>query len=186
MPTCIAPGDYLMRVELLALHSASKQGEAQFYRECAQILRNMKNRSGEIHKEDPTPEGCDNLIRHSRLPSTQSLENISLAFDISLDDFYFLHPQVDDKCSNLWLETSCCVRLIGNVATYSGFPTPTPGTVYPQPSPTPTSAPPLIVTDHLWSTAAGTLNDSWNPSFSADNCVSQEGKSYCILRCDGR
>jgi cellulase len=26
MPTCIAPGDYLMRVELLALHSASSQG----------------------------------------------------------------------------------------------------------------------------------------------------------------
>jgi hypothetical protein len=26
LPTCIAPGDYLMRVELLALHSASSQG----------------------------------------------------------------------------------------------------------------------------------------------------------------
>lgn len=31
MPTCIAPGDYLMRVELLALHSASSPGGAQFY-----------------------------------------------------------------------------------------------------------------------------------------------------------
>ncbi|KAF2030731.1 cellulose-growth-specific protein [Setomelanomma holmii] len=37
MPTCIAPGDYLMRVELLALHSASTAGGAQFYMECAQI-----------------------------------------------------------------------------------------------------------------------------------------------------
>ncbi|KAH7076145.1 glycoside hydrolase [Paraphoma chrysanthemicola] len=37
LPTCIAPGDYLLRVELLALHSASKQGEAQFYMSCAQI-----------------------------------------------------------------------------------------------------------------------------------------------------
>jgi lytic cellulose monooxygenase (C1-hydroxylating) len=36
MPSCIAPGDYLMRVELIALHSASKPGEAQFYMECAQ------------------------------------------------------------------------------------------------------------------------------------------------------
>ncbi|KAF1917469.1 glycoside hydrolase [Ampelomyces quisqualis] len=39
MPTCIAPGDYLMRVELLALHSAGSAGTcgAQFYMECAQI-----------------------------------------------------------------------------------------------------------------------------------------------------
>ena len=37
MPTCVAPGHYLMRVELLALHSASSQGAAQFYMECAQI-----------------------------------------------------------------------------------------------------------------------------------------------------
>ncbi|KAF1352945.1 glycoside hydrolase [Lizonia empirigonia] len=37
MPTCVAPGNYLMRVELLALHGASTVGGAQFYMECAQI-----------------------------------------------------------------------------------------------------------------------------------------------------
>ncbi|TEA14873.1 putative endo-beta-1,4-glucanase D [Colletotrichum sidae] len=37
LPTCVAPGDYLLRVELIALHSASSQGGAQFYMECAQI-----------------------------------------------------------------------------------------------------------------------------------------------------
>ena len=37
MPSCIAPGQYLMRVELLALHSASSAGQAQFYQSCAQI-----------------------------------------------------------------------------------------------------------------------------------------------------
>ncbi|KAK0735284.1 glycosyl hydrolase family 61-domain-containing protein [Lasiosphaeria miniovina] len=37
MPSCIAPGNYLMRVEIIALHSASTQGLAQFYMECAQI-----------------------------------------------------------------------------------------------------------------------------------------------------
>lgn len=31
LPSCITPGDYAMRVELLALHSASSQGGAQFY-----------------------------------------------------------------------------------------------------------------------------------------------------------
>ncbi|OTB09652.1 glycoside hydrolase family 61 protein [Hypoxylon sp. CI-4A] len=37
MPQCVAPGDYLMRVELIALHGAQMQGQAQFYMECAQI-----------------------------------------------------------------------------------------------------------------------------------------------------
>ena len=38
MPSCIAPGQYLMRVEIIALHSASIPGEAQFYMECAQYV----------------------------------------------------------------------------------------------------------------------------------------------------
>jgi cellulase len=37
MPTCVAPGDYLMRVELLALHSASSAGGAQFYMEVSNL-----------------------------------------------------------------------------------------------------------------------------------------------------
>lgn len=37
MPTCVAPGEYLLRAELIALHSAGSQGGAQFYMECAQI-----------------------------------------------------------------------------------------------------------------------------------------------------
>ncbi|KAI5861452.1 glycoside hydrolase family 61 protein [Durotheca rogersii] len=37
LPQCIAPGDYLMRVEILALHSAHMQNGAQFYMSCAQI-----------------------------------------------------------------------------------------------------------------------------------------------------
>lgn len=36
MPSCVPPGEYLMRVELLALHGAYAYGEAQFYMECAQ------------------------------------------------------------------------------------------------------------------------------------------------------
>ncbi|KAF2821523.1 hypothetical protein CC86DRAFT_426891 [Ophiobolus disseminans] len=31
MPTCVAPGHYLMRAELLALHGANQWGGAQFY-----------------------------------------------------------------------------------------------------------------------------------------------------------
>jgi cellulase len=31
MPTCVAPGQYLLRAEIIALHSASQAGGAQFY-----------------------------------------------------------------------------------------------------------------------------------------------------------
>lgn len=37
IPACIAPGQYLLRGELIALHGASSSGGAQFYMECAQI-----------------------------------------------------------------------------------------------------------------------------------------------------
>jgi cellulase len=37
IPTCLAGGDYLLRVETLALHSANKPNQAQFYQSCAQI-----------------------------------------------------------------------------------------------------------------------------------------------------
>jgi len=37
MPTCVPSGQYLMRVELIALHSAYTQGQAQFYVACANI-----------------------------------------------------------------------------------------------------------------------------------------------------
>ncbi|KAF2737906.1 glycoside hydrolase family 61 protein-like protein [Polyplosphaeria fusca] len=37
LPSCIAPGQYLLRAELIALHSAKNQGQAQFYMGCAQV-----------------------------------------------------------------------------------------------------------------------------------------------------
>ncbi|KAI0968048.1 glycosyl hydrolase family 61-domain-containing protein [Xylaria arbuscula] len=37
IPSCVAPGYYLLRVEHIALHSASTSGGAQFYQGCAQL-----------------------------------------------------------------------------------------------------------------------------------------------------
>jgi hypothetical protein len=37
IPSCIAPGDYLLRVEHIGLHVAQSVGGAQFYLSCAQI-----------------------------------------------------------------------------------------------------------------------------------------------------
>jgi LysM repeat protein len=83
---------------------------------------------------------------------------ISLAFGISVDDFYFLNPQVDHQCSNLWLETSYCVSPVGNVATYANYPTSTPATVFPKPTPPPTTSYAPIPTPALSATAEGTIS----------------------------
>ncbi|KAK3685309.1 glycoside hydrolase family 61 protein [Podospora appendiculata] len=37
IPACIAPGQYLLRAEMIALHGASSYPGAQFYMECAQL-----------------------------------------------------------------------------------------------------------------------------------------------------
>jgi len=37
IPTCVAPGFYLLRVEHIGLHSASNTNGAQFYQACAQL-----------------------------------------------------------------------------------------------------------------------------------------------------
>ncbi|CAO2651320.1 Nn.00g096170.m01.CDS01 [Neocucurbitaria sp. VM-36] len=48
---------------------------------------------------------------------------LSIEFGISLRAFYFLNPQIDSQCSNLWLETSYCVQPVGDMASYPGFST---------------------------------------------------------------
>ncbi|CAN8105951.1 unnamed protein product [Discula destructiva] len=37
LPECLAPGQYLLRAEIIALHSAYSQGGAQFYSSCGQL-----------------------------------------------------------------------------------------------------------------------------------------------------
>lgn len=37
IPACIPPGDYLLRAEHIALHTAGSEGGAQFYVSCAQL-----------------------------------------------------------------------------------------------------------------------------------------------------
>jgi hypothetical protein len=48
---------------------------------------------------------------------------ISVQNGIEVRDFFFLNPSVDDPdCTNLWLETSYCVKAVGDINTYSGYP----------------------------------------------------------------
>lgn len=50
VPQCLADGDYLFRIEHVALHSASAAGGAQFYISCAQI--HVSGGSGSAQPKD--------------------------------------------------------------------------------------------------------------------------------------
>ena len=88
-------------------------------------------------------------------------QSISIANGISLDDFYFLNPQIDDKCLNLWLHASYCVKAVGDITTYNGYPITTAATVFTRPTPAPTSATsyPILTPPALSAKASGTVED---------------------------
>jgi len=84
MPTCLARGDYLLRVETLALHSAYKTGEAQFYQSCVQI--NLNSSGSKVPSETvsfpgaysrllvPPPKNeikTDRLLQKPAIPASQ-------------------------------------------------------------------------------------------------------------------
>lgn len=45
---------------------------------------------------------------------------ILVKYSISLADFLYLNPSVNENCTNLWAETSYCVEPVGDIKTYSG------------------------------------------------------------------
>lgn len=65
--------------------------------------------------------------------------SISVAYGISLSDFYFLNPEVDTDCLNLWLGSAYCVSAVGDIITYPGYPTTVASTSFTRPAATTTS-----------------------------------------------
>ncbi|KAI8279688.1 hypothetical protein K4K60_005412 [Colletotrichum sp. SAR11_57] len=73
MPSCVASGDYLMRVEIIALHEAFEaMKQPQFYMECAQI--HVKG------------SGTNRGVDFAEFPGTYQLENPGLVFNIYDDN----------------------------------------------------------------------------------------------------
>ncbi|CAG8905566.1 unnamed protein product [Penicillium egyptiacum] len=52
--------------------------------------------------------------------------SVSVANEISLTDFYFLNPEIDDDCTNLILGEAYCVAAVGSITTYVNYPVTTP------------------------------------------------------------
>ncbi|KAI5264549.1 hypothetical protein E4T47_08733 [Aureobasidium subglaciale] len=47
--------------------------------------------------------------------------HISVAKAISLNDFYFLNPEINSNCTNLYLNYSYCVQPVGDISSYAGY-----------------------------------------------------------------
>ncbi|KAK4163124.1 hypothetical protein QBC43DRAFT_355514, partial [Cladorrhinum sp. PSN259] len=88
---------------------------------------------------------------------------ILLKFRLALSGFYFLNPQVDSTCSNLWANTSYCVNPVGNIEIYSGYPTTTAATTFTRPGPVTTTGfvPSPVQTATLQPKASGTISDCY-------------------------
>ena len=90
-------------------------------------------------KAPTTPENFESgPLTPPVLPNIQvvledSCALVSVANQITLADFYFLNPGVDDTCSNLWLDASYCVKPVGNIETYPGYPVTVPETSFTRP-----------------------------------------------------
>ncbi|UNI22107.1 hypothetical protein JDV02_008028 [Purpureocillium takamizusanense] len=86
---------------------------------------------------------------------------ISLKFSLALSDFYFLNPQVDSTCRNLRANTSYCVKPVGNIETYSRYPTSTAATTFTRPVTTSDFVPSPVQTATLRPKASGTTSDCY-------------------------
>lgn len=49
-------------------------------------------------------------------------DSVSIHQNIALKDFYFLNPQINANCTNLLLGLAYCVQAVGDISTYSGYP----------------------------------------------------------------
>ncbi|KAG6039143.1 hypothetical protein E4U41_003159 [Claviceps citrina] len=85
--------------------------------------------------------------------------SISLKFGLTPSDFYFLNPQVDSSCSNLWAKTSYCVKPVGNIETYPGYTTTAAATTFTRPSTATSFVPSPVQTAALNPRASGTISD---------------------------
>ncbi|KFY85060.1 hypothetical protein V498_07769, partial [Pseudogymnoascus sp. VKM F-4517 (FW-2822)] len=54
---------------------------------------------------------------------TDTCATVVQTYGISLDDFYFLNPQLNGTCISLWVGNSYCVEPVGNIHSYSGYTT---------------------------------------------------------------
>lgn len=61
------------------------------------------------------------VLKSRQVVSGDTCAVVSIANLISLDDFYFLNPEINKDCTNLDLGVAYCVQPVGTITTYSGY-----------------------------------------------------------------
>lgn len=79
---------------------------------------------------------------------------IASNFNLPLDDFYFLNPDLDTACTKLILGEAYCVKAVGDISKYPGYPTDDSSTLFPKPTINSTLPAPTILPH-----APGTASD---------------------------
>ncbi|KAF7131457.1 hypothetical protein CNMCM5793_004682 [Aspergillus hiratsukae] len=110
---------------------------------------------------------------------------ITVKYGITLNDFYFLNPEIDANCTNLWAGQSYCVQAVGDISQYPGYLTITP---------TPTASIPYVTnTSFAWSDLPTATPITYNitstvssyplASGSLENCFEELDNNYGNIRC---
>ncbi len=117
---------------------------------------------------------------------------MSISNSISLEDFYFLNPEINANCTNLDLGVAYCVEPVGNIATYSGYSVTSSQIITVPPAsftsvntaiPTSTGDPGYIATTSLLPQASGTIQGC-NTYRNYDSTDGLNGCSYIAYAYD--
>ncbi|KAI7923752.1 hypothetical protein M0657_001217 [Pyricularia oryzae] len=131
----------------------------------------------------PYPNTTTNCALYHFVVAGEYYNKLVGKYSISLPDFMFLNPHVNAGCTNLWKDTSYCVKAIGSIDEYLGHPDYVSRTTYatvPYGSLARSrSASQLVRSPRL---ATGT-----NPSLPGNSisCAPQPGYRYCMAQWDG-
>ncbi|KAI7261490.1 hypothetical protein KC343_g2679 [Hortaea werneckii] len=85
--------------------------------------------TGSIETATATEPAPSNALPESNKPCAEwytvsagdDCSIVSVAHSISLTDFLFLNPEINEKCTNLLLDIAYCVRPVGSIQAYEGY-----------------------------------------------------------------
>ncbi|KAI0190612.1 hypothetical protein F4808DRAFT_401018 [Astrocystis sublimbata] len=71
----------------------------------------------------PVPDGTNHYCgEYYLVASGEDCSTITTKYGITMDDFLFLNPEVWRNCTNLFRDYNYCVKPVGTISTYSGYP----------------------------------------------------------------
>ncbi|KAI6253925.1 hypothetical protein MCOR19_009547 [Pyricularia oryzae] len=123
----------------------------------------------------PYPNTTTNCALYHFVVAGEYYNKLVGKYSISLPDFMFLNPHVNAGCTNLWKDTSYCVKAIGSIDEYLGHPDYVSRTTY------------ATVPYGSLARSRSASQLARNPSLPGNSisCAPQPGYRYCMAQWDG-